>query len=388
MIEKIEWNLGGFTSNSINTNNIKTLEAYTKERENASYNNQPTTWEGYIGLMYPSDYGYAASEECMTSKVLHQYSDEACRSSNWLYLGRHEWTQSSDSGYSNYVWYVDANGMLNNANNALTSGVRPVVNLKTDVRIESGTGKKDNPYKLEYHKDPVSFETDDWATIAYNVREGNTDKYTVGATKQVDLGSLGIHTLRIANTTRPTECDREGFSQTACGFVIEFADIITTQQMNPTDTNVGGWNGSALYTYLTSTIYDALPQELKDVIIDTYVVSGHGYNDNNDQNYVLQNEKLYLLSPHEVWENGEGKKINYDTAWDSTRQLDYYHSIGVTTDNYSGAIKYLSDTATRWWLRSARSGNTNSFCIVYVYGDWYGNDAHYANGVSPAFRIG
>ena len=148
MIEKIEWNLGGFTSNSTNTNNIKTLEAYTKERENVSYNNQPTTWEGYVGLMYPSDYGYAASEECMINKVLYQYNDEACKSSNWLYIGIHEWTQSPHSGCSDCVWYVDATGMLNYANNARTSNVRPVVNLKSTVKFIDGVGTSDKPYQL------------------------------------------------------------------------------------------------------------------------------------------------------------------------------------------------------------------------------------------------
>ena len=256
--------------------------------------------------------------------------------------------------------------------------------LETD---EKGNLRIKDKSKEEEVKDPVSFETDDWGTIVGNIRKGNTDKYTVGATRQVDLGSLGVHTLRIANTTRPTECDREGFSQTACGFVIEFADIINSQQMNPTNTNVGGWNSNALRTYLNDTIYNALPQELKDVIIDTYVVSGHG-NNSGEENFILPNEKLYLLSTHEVWENGNGNKITYDTAWDNTRQLDYYSNLNVTTDNYSGAIKYLSDSAYYWWLRSALSSDANRFYGVLGRGDWYRNGAPGTLGVSPAFRIG
>ena len=40
---------------------------------------------------------------------------------------------------------------------------------------------------------PISFENDSWATIAANVKNGNTSKYNVGDTKEVDLGDLGTH---------------------------------------------------------------------------------------------------------------------------------------------------------------------------------------------------
>ena len=56
-------------------------------------------------------------------------------------------------------------------------------------------------------------------------------KYNVGDTKEIDMGTYGTHTLRIANKSTPSECSTEGFSQTACGFVLEFQDIITTSKM-------------------------------------------------------------------------------------------------------------------------------------------------------------
>ncbi len=237
---------------------------------------------------------------------------------------------------------------------------------------------------------PVSFETDDWATIQKAVQSG-TYPYQVGDTKTVTLSDFGTFTLRIANTTTPSVCNNPGFSLTACGFVIEFADIITEHEMYPYTTNVGGWNGSELRTYLTSTIYDALPQELKDVIIDTYVVSGHGKDDNDNQNYVLEKEKLYLLSPHEVWENVEGGgaiNVNYDTAWDDTRQLDYYAQKGVTTNNYSTAIKEYKGTPVVVWLRSAYSYDADTFYLVNGNGSWHFSCAYNTCGVAPAFRIG
>ena len=97
----------------------------------------------------------------------------------------------------------------------------------------------------------VSFAEDDWSTIVAAVKKGNTSNYNVGDTKEVDMGTLGTHTLRIANKSTPSECATTGFSQTACGFVLEFADIITNHRMNPFldtlsngDGNVGGWKYS------------------------------------------------------------------------------------------------------------------------------------------------
>ena len=53
------------------------------------------------------------------------------------------------------------------------------------------------------------FASDSWSTIAANVNNGNTSKYDVGDTKTVDLGSLGIHTVRIANMSTCTNGEKK-----------------------------------------------------------------------------------------------------------------------------------------------------------------------------------
>ena len=239
---------------------------------------------------------------------------------------------------------------------------------------------------------PESFETDSWDTIVNAVKTGNASVYNVGDTKTVDMRTLGTHTLRIANTSTPTECSTTGFSQTACGFVLEFADIITTHNMNSTSTNVGSWPASEMRTYVNTDIYNALPTELKNGIIDTIVVSGHG--DTSGETNFTSTDKLYLLSTHEVWEDVDGNTSGgidcYDTAYNNTRQLDYYAGLNVTTSSYSGAIKQLNGTNSYWWLRSASSYtiSTGNFNDVNSYGWWDSASAYYADGVSPAFRIG
>ena len=231
---------------------------------------------------------------------------------------------------------------------------------------------------------PVSFSTDSWETIITAVKENNISKYKVGDTKTIDMGTYGTHTLRIANTSTPSECSTSGFSQTACGFVLEFADIITTHKMNDTNTNVGGWPATSMRTFVNNDIYNAIPSELKSAIIDTTVVSGHG-STSGEENFTSI-DKLYISAPKEIWSDWSDE---YDSAKDLTRTLDYYKNKGVTMSNYSDAIKKNGTSDSIWWLRSSCSSSATSYIIVFNNGYW--NTSYMASsnyGVSPAFRIG
>ena len=239
---------------------------------------------------------------------------------------------------------------------------------------------------IEEYKKP-DFATDSWSTIIANVKAGNGSEYAIGSTKEVNLGTTyGKHTLRIANKSTPSECSGTGFSQTACGFVLEFADIITEHKINDTDTNVGGWPASGMRTFVNNDIYNAIPSEIKNAIIDTTVVSGHG-STSGETNFT-STDKLYLLSTAEVWAQGSSNTIEYDTARDVTRQLDYYKNLGTSTSNYSGAIKKNGTSGSYWWLRAAYSSNTSNFLYVSTGGDWNSYSAYTTDGVAPAFRLG
>ena len=249
------------------------------------------------------------------------------------------------------------------------------------------------------------FRDDSWETIASNVKTGNTSKYNVGDEKEVDLGTTyGKHKVRIANMSTPNECNDSNFSQSACGFVVEFTDIITTHNMNPSGDyngktyqygwNKDGWPASAMYKFLndesdSSSIINLLPKELKNVIKPTITVSGRGGEDTVE--YFTSTDKLYLLSTAEIWSQGRVNTIDYDTARDKTRQLDYYKKEGVTTISYAAAIKKNSEGTNVWWwwLRSAISNSDRLFYTVdYITGEWDYSLANYTRGVSPAFRIG
>ena len=223
---------------------------------------------------------------------------------------------------------------------------------------------------------PVSFTTDSWQTIQNAVQTGNTELYNIGDTKEVDLDSFGTHTVRISNKS---ECESET-SETACGFVVEFADIITQHSFNSTATNVGGWRDSELRTYVNDTIYKSLPSDLQNVITTTKVISGHG--STSGENNFESSDKMYLMSTKEIW--GESKN---DTLNVETKQLDYYAKLNVIMSNSPKVLKKYNNNYVFWWLRSPNSLKSSTFVRVNN-GGWDDGNANNTYGISPAFRIG
>ena len=277
-----------------------------------------------------------------------------------------------------------------------------VIGLLYKKDDDSKTSETSQPETFQPESDlPAAvFSKDSWSKIASGAKKcinnPNSCPYKVGDEKEVDLGTYGKHMVRIANVSTPDECKQNNFSQSACGFVVEFTDVIALRDMNSTETNKGGWPESDMYKFLndnnnTNSLINALPNELKNIIIDTRTVSGHGSNDANNFTSI---DKLYLLSTAEVWENlstdynAPANLINYDTARDKTRQLDYYKKEGVNSNNYKKAIKKNGESASNWWLRSAGLSNNNKYCNTYMNGYWYSYTANSLLGVSPAFRIG
>ena len=292
-----------------------------------------------------------------TSKQLDYYKNQGVTTSNYAgaikqYNGSDEfwWLRSADDGYKNFFNQVESTGISSSYYANESQGVSPAFRLQG----------------------PTAFQKDDWATIAANVKSGNTSKYNVGDTKEVDLGNLGTHTVRIANKS---ECTNGETSETACGFVVEFADIITQQKFGGT---VGGWKDSKMRTYINSTIYNALPSDLQNVIVSTKVISGYGIGETNFETQ----DKLYLLNAQEVWSTND-----YDTSVGTSKQLDYYKNQGVTASSYAGAIKQYNGSDEFWWLRSTDSISTDRFLRVLDDGNWHSNNASNSSGVSPAFRL-
>ena len=327
------------------------------------------------------------------SEVSKKYISESMKGNKLTYVSSEDDTKLDMTGKKlQYCVLLNADGSVKSMKVSNGTWIAELSSNKKITDLKSSDLKNGNLDNEECGpKKPKTFKEDSWDTIANAVRTGQTSNYHVGDEKEVDLGTTyGKHKVRIANMSTPSECNQNGFSQSACGFVVEFADIITTHVMNPTNTNKGGWPGSQMKTFLDNDIYNSLPKELKSVIITTETVSGHGPKDTNN---FTSSDNLYLLAPKEIYANWSDHD---DTARDKTRQLDYYNSKGVTKNSkgvtknsYASAIKKNSEgTAAWWWLRCAFSSDYGGFYSVNDYGAQGYSNADYSSGVSPAFRIG
>ena len=154
LIQEVVYNIGGWTTTAFYSDFI-----YEKERGTTVYSGRPTTWTGKIGLMYPSDYGYAADfTKCKDASgndlTIFDYdskvNDYQCQENNYLYKNMYEWllTPNSDSSFN--AWYINPSGSVTSGMNVYIGyGVRPVVFLSTTQDIVSGDGSKSTPYQLK-----------------------------------------------------------------------------------------------------------------------------------------------------------------------------------------------------------------------------------------------
>ncbi len=172
-IVKVRWNTGTIGEayskavyNSDEKFNAKAL--YTAERSNhngkeqcassgGTYCNDPvvrtTTWDGYIGLMYPSDYGYAVGgsvrTECLAKKM---YNWNNCSGYDWLIDNvSYQWTMTpvptSSDAYQ--VFYIGTSGNVSDHYASDGRAIRPVAYLRSDVEIVVDEGTIDNPHTLK-----------------------------------------------------------------------------------------------------------------------------------------------------------------------------------------------------------------------------------------------
>ena len=157
LIENAFWNLGGIDSFTTSTASLY----YSSERGTTVYEGHSTYWIGKIGLMYPSDYGYATSggtisnrSTCLSQALYNwknsSYSD--CINNDFLYNANiYQWTITPFNtlqGGVFRIYYVSTNGEMIRDYVGIKLGVFPVVYLKSTVKIINGDGTLTNPYAL------------------------------------------------------------------------------------------------------------------------------------------------------------------------------------------------------------------------------------------------
>ena len=145
-IDKVKYYLGGS-----NTSAVYADDYYNFERGTTVYSGHQTTWNGYIGIMYPSDYAYATDLSVCTKDGYNYDGDKTnCGGKDWLLdTSKYTWTMSPRSGYAYIAFHVSTSGSVRNSNVVYDAGgVRPVAYLKSNLQIVNGTGTKSDPYIL------------------------------------------------------------------------------------------------------------------------------------------------------------------------------------------------------------------------------------------------
>ncbi len=147
-IDTTTWKVGGNTWANIGTQPAKT--AYQNEIVNPVTTNatdNATTYSAKVGLMYASDYGFAAAPSAWTAN-LNTYNGEAIKNVNWMYMGLYEWTLSRRADLAYSVFSVDIIGVVRSTYAYGALALRPVFNLSSSVNYVSGSGSATDPITI------------------------------------------------------------------------------------------------------------------------------------------------------------------------------------------------------------------------------------------------
>ena len=141
------WKVGGGSGSNISASVPKT--AYKNEVGSSA---STTIIDKKIGLMYVSDYGFAASPSAWT-KTLGDYdgtdaNGTSIKTINWMYMGYNDWTISCVSNDTILVFDVRSNGVVNSGDASYTREVRPSFNLESSVKYVSGSGSMSDPVRV------------------------------------------------------------------------------------------------------------------------------------------------------------------------------------------------------------------------------------------------
>ena len=144
-IAETTWKVGGNTWANIGTQPAKT--AYQNEIVSPVTTNTTdgkTECSAKIGLMYASDYGFAAAQSAWTAN-LNTYNGEAIKNVNWMYMGFYDWTISRTADYSNDAFHVYYDGGVNFNYVLSRIAVRPSFSLLSSTTYVSGSGSASDP---------------------------------------------------------------------------------------------------------------------------------------------------------------------------------------------------------------------------------------------------
>ena len=152
-IDTTTWKVGSNAESKML--NVTPSTAYQNEITNPVTTNttdNATTYSAKIGLMYVSDFYYAASQTAWTkvnytdSGSVYDYRSEV--KNDWLYLNINEWTISRNAYFANYAFFVYTDGHMSSRDVGFGHAVRPVFFLAPTIIYDDGEGTSSNPFRV------------------------------------------------------------------------------------------------------------------------------------------------------------------------------------------------------------------------------------------------
>ena len=137
------WKVGGNTDANLYV--VTVSNTYKNEITNPVTNR---TYDAKVGLMYVSDYGYAAAPSAWTT-IVSSYNSSSITSVNWMYMGLLEWTITPSTSQTTTVAYIYANGGVSTFGAANDYAVRPVLYLESSVAYVGGNGTASSPFLIK-----------------------------------------------------------------------------------------------------------------------------------------------------------------------------------------------------------------------------------------------
>ena len=142
MIANVTWYLGAHSSSSATSDDF-----YGYERGTTVSSGRPTRTTGYVGLMYPSDYGYSVlSSSCARTIKINSYSSANCAGQSWMYGKGYEWTLTPYTSITSHAFCLSNYGIVFDVGVLYGYSTRPVLYLDASVYKIDGEGTLDKPY--------------------------------------------------------------------------------------------------------------------------------------------------------------------------------------------------------------------------------------------------
>lgn len=195
----------------------------------------------------------------------------------------------------------------------------------------------------------------EWKPVFKAIADGTyKDKYAIGDTIPLDLGSEGLVNMQIVAFDADELADGSGYAPIT--WVSERL-LLTSHRMNLANSGnaegtgtIGGWEKTEMRAYLKETVLPLIPEEVRNRIVEVKKYSSIYNTAGSAVNNVETTDDVWIPSCREIFGG-----TSYET------QGVIYSGVFTSADTRK-KMKVAATSAAAWWLRSANS--TTNFRYV------------------------